>query len=186
MGRGLGAARAPHADAGARADASRVPRGVIVCGPARDPAARAGGARWRPRPGWPVLAEPTSGLRCGAHDRSHVVAHYDVLLRAERFADEHRPELVLRVGDTPTSKPLRAWLAEPRAGRARPARDLARADAQRASGSRRADPGAHLRRARGDDARRRRTPTGSRAGARPTRWSPPALAEAADPFEPKA
>ena len=61
--------------------------------------------------GWPVLAEPTSGLRCGPHDRSHVVAHYDVLLRSERFAAEHAPGLVLRVGDTPTSKPLRAWLA---------------------------------------------------------------------------
>jgi 2-succinyl-5-enolpyruvyl-6-hydroxy-3-cyclohexene-1-carboxylate synthase len=61
--------------------------------------------------GWPLLAEPTSGLRCGAHDRSHVVAHYDVLLRSEQFAAAHRPELVLRVGDTPTSKPLRGWLA---------------------------------------------------------------------------
>ena len=63
--------------------------------------------------GWPLLAEPTSGVRCGEHDRSHVVAHYDVLLRAEEFASAHRPELVLRVGDTPTSKPLRAWLADP-------------------------------------------------------------------------
>jgi 2-succinyl-5-enolpyruvyl-6-hydroxy-3-cyclohexene-1-carboxylate synthase len=50
-------------------------------------------------------------VRCGPHDRSHVVAHYDVLLRSEAWAAAHRPELVLRVGDTPTSKPLRAWLA---------------------------------------------------------------------------
>jgi 2-succinyl-5-enolpyruvyl-6-hydroxy-3-cyclohexene-1-carboxylate synthase len=41
-----------------------------------------------------------------------VVAHYDVLLRAGRFADEHVPGLLLRVGDMPTSKPLRAWAAE--------------------------------------------------------------------------
>jgi 2-succinyl-5-enolpyruvyl-6-hydroxy-3-cyclohexene-1-carboxylate synthase len=41
-----------------------------------------------------------------------VVAHYDVLLRVERFAGGHRPGLVLRVGDMPTSKPLRAWAAE--------------------------------------------------------------------------
>ncbi|MEA2350632.1 MAG: 2-succinyl-5-enolpyruvyl-6-hydroxy-3-cyclohexene-carboxylate synthase, partial [Thermoleophilaceae bacterium] len=39
------------------------------------------------------------------------IAHYDVLLRSERFASEHRPELAVRVGDTPTSKPLRVWLA---------------------------------------------------------------------------
>ena len=46
------------------------------------------------------------------HDRSHVVAHYDVLLRIEDFAREHAPGLVLRVGDMPTSKPLRALVAE--------------------------------------------------------------------------
>jgi 2-succinyl-5-enolpyruvyl-6-hydroxy-3-cyclohexene-1-carboxylate synthase len=62
--------------------------------------------------GWPLLAEPTSGVRCGDHDRSHVVAHYDVLLRVDEFLDAHRPGLVLRVGDMPTSKPLRALVAE--------------------------------------------------------------------------
>ncbi|MEJ7715890.1 MAG: hypothetical protein WKF40_09410 [Thermoleophilaceae bacterium] len=40
-----------------------------------------------------------------------MVAHYDVLLRSGEFAAAHAPELVLRVGDTPTSKPLRAWMA---------------------------------------------------------------------------
>jgi 2-succinyl-5-enolpyruvyl-6-hydroxy-3-cyclohexene-1-carboxylate synthase len=34
-----------------------------------------------------------------------------VLLGVERFAAEHGPGLVLRVGDMPTSKPLRAWSA---------------------------------------------------------------------------
>jgi 2-succinyl-5-enolpyruvyl-6-hydroxy-3-cyclohexene-1-carboxylate synthase len=86
------------------------PRGVIVCGPTAEalaePAARLAAAG-----GWPLLAEPTSGVRCGPHDRSHVVAHYDLLLRAEPFARAHRPGLVLRAGDMPTSKPLRAWLA---------------------------------------------------------------------------
>ena len=51
-----------------------------------EPAARPG----RRGCGWPLLAEPTSGVRCGTHDRSHVVAHYDVLLRDERFAAAHR------------------------------------------------------------------------------------------------
>jgi 2-succinyl-5-enolpyruvyl-6-hydroxy-3-cyclohexene-1-carboxylate synthase len=59
-----------------------------------------------------LLAEPTSGVRCGDHDRSHVVAHYDVLLRSEGFATQHQPGLVLRVGDMPTSKPLRQWVAQ--------------------------------------------------------------------------
>jgi len=89
---------------------AEAPRGVLVCGATAEtlavPVARLAAAS-----GWPVLAEPTSGLRCGAHDRSHVVAHYDVLLRDAAFAAAHAPDLVLRVGDTPTSKPLRAWLA---------------------------------------------------------------------------
>jgi 2-succinyl-5-enolpyruvyl-6-hydroxy-3-cyclohexene-1-carboxylate synthase len=84
--------------------------GAIVCGPTRYEVA-ASAARLAAATGWPLLAEPTSGVRCGPHDRSHVVAHYDVLLRSQRFLDAHRPDLVLRVGDTPTSKPLRAWLA---------------------------------------------------------------------------
>ena len=39
------------------------------------------------------------------------IAHYDALLRDAGFAAEQRPDLVLRVGDLPTSKPLRQWLA---------------------------------------------------------------------------
>jgi len=88
---------------------AELPRGVIVCGAAPEPIA-APVARLAAACGWPVLAEPTSGLRCGEHDRSHVVAHYDVLLRNEGFADAHTPAMVLRVGDTPTSKALRGWL----------------------------------------------------------------------------
>ncbi len=85
-------------------------RGALVCGSA-DPGLAEPVAELAAATGWPVLADPLSGLRCGPHDRSHVISHYDVLLRSEAWADAHRPELVLRIGDTPTSKPLRAWLA---------------------------------------------------------------------------
>ncbi|HEV7846007.1 MAG TPA: 2-succinyl-5-enolpyruvyl-6-hydroxy-3-cyclohexene-1-carboxylic-acid synthase, partial [Thermoleophilaceae bacterium] len=87
------------------------PRGLIVCGPCHEDVAAAA-ARLAAEAGWPLLAEPTSGLRCGEHDRSHVIAHYDVLLRIERFADANTPALVLRVGDMPTSKPLRQLVAK--------------------------------------------------------------------------
>jgi 2-succinyl-5-enolpyruvyl-6-hydroxy-3-cyclohexene-1-carboxylate synthase len=53
------------------------------------------------------LADPLSGARRGPA----AVAHYDALLRDEGFVGSHRPDLVLRVGDLPVSKPLRAWLA---------------------------------------------------------------------------
>ena len=86
------------------------PRGAIVCGTVGGEVAEPV-ARLAQQSGWPVLAEPASGVRCGEHDRSHVVAGYDVLLRDAPFAAAHAPDLVLRVGDTPTSKPLRAWVA---------------------------------------------------------------------------
>lgn len=61
--------------------------------------------------GAPILAEPTSGLRFGAGGDATVVAAYDLIVR--ELPDRLRPDLVLRFGDTPTSKPLRALLADP-------------------------------------------------------------------------
>jgi 2-succinyl-5-enolpyruvyl-6-hydroxy-3-cyclohexene-1-carboxylate synthase len=57
--------------------------------------------------GFPLLGDPLSGARSGGA----AIAHYDALLRDERFAGHHTPDLVLRVGDLPTSKALRTWLA---------------------------------------------------------------------------
>ena len=57
--------------------------------------------------GWPVLADALSGLRTGPG----AVAHYHALLGCEPFAQAARPAAVLQVGDLPTSKRLRSWLA---------------------------------------------------------------------------
>jgi 2-succinyl-5-enolpyruvyl-6-hydroxy-3-cyclohexene-1-carboxylate synthase len=86
-------------------------RGIVVAG--RDERVLAG---WSPgqaasafaaAAGWPLLADPMSGARSGAA----AVAHYDALLRDESFLATVEPDLVLRVGDLPVSKPLRRWLA---------------------------------------------------------------------------
>jgi 2-succinyl-5-enolpyruvyl-6-hydroxy-3-cyclohexene-1-carboxylate synthase len=106
-------ASAPHSD-DVHAVAERIaaePRGLIVCGPCHEAVAEAA-SQLAAEAGWPLLAEPTSGVRCGDHDRSHVIAHYDVLVRIEEFARENAPGLVLRVGDMPTSKPLRDFVAK--------------------------------------------------------------------------
>jgi 2-succinyl-5-enolpyruvyl-6-hydroxy-3-cyclohexene-1-carboxylate synthase len=86
--------------------------GVIVAGRQLDPELREPLAHLARASGFPILAEPTSQLRCGPHDRSHVIGSYDLLLRDEHFARSVVPELVLRFGEMPTSKPLRTWLAE--------------------------------------------------------------------------
>lgn len=57
--------------------------------------------------GWPLLADPMSGARRGVA----AIAHYDALLRERSFADAHKPDVIVRIGDLPVSKPLRTWLA---------------------------------------------------------------------------
>jgi 2-succinyl-5-enolpyruvyl-6-hydroxy-3-cyclohexene-1-carboxylate synthase len=91
---------------------AEAPIGAIVAGRQLDPELRGPLAHLASAAGYPILAEPTSQLRCGPHDRSHVVTAYDLLLRDERFRENAAPELVLRFGEMPTSKPLRSWLAE--------------------------------------------------------------------------
>jgi 2-succinyl-5-enolpyruvyl-6-hydroxy-3-cyclohexene-1-carboxylate synthase len=85
--------------------------GVVVAGRQLDPELREPLAQLARVAGLPILAEPTSQLRCGPHDRSHVISTYDTLLRNESFRESVRPDLVLRFGEMPTSKPLRTWLA---------------------------------------------------------------------------
>jgi 2-succinyl-5-enolpyruvyl-6-hydroxy-3-cyclohexene-1-carboxylate synthase len=84
--------------------------GVIVAGRQLDPELREPLAHLARVSGLPILADPTSQVRCGPHDRSHVVVAYDLLLREEHFARSVVPDLVLRFGAMPTSKPLRAWI----------------------------------------------------------------------------
>jgi 2-succinyl-5-enolpyruvyl-6-hydroxy-3-cyclohexene-1-carboxylate synthase len=79
------------------------PRCVIVAG-AGSPA---GLSDLAARAELPLLADPMSGARRGPA----AIAHYDLMLREPSFTDEHRPDLVIRVGELPTSKPLRGWLA---------------------------------------------------------------------------
>ncbi|MHB8532027.1 MAG: 2-succinyl-5-enolpyruvyl-6-hydroxy-3-cyclohexene-1-carboxylic-acid synthase, partial [Solirubrobacteraceae bacterium] len=83
-------------------------RGVIVAGRHERPTPLGeAAAALAERRGWALLADPLSGARRGAA----AIAHYDALLRDGSFADAQRPEVILRAGDLPISKPLRAWLA---------------------------------------------------------------------------
>ncbi len=81
------------------------PRGLVVAGWGSG-ASPAAVERFAAAAGWPVLADPISGLRTGPH----AISTYEALLRAPGFAERHRPDLVLRLGAAPTSKPLTTWL----------------------------------------------------------------------------
>lgn len=64
------------------------------------------------RTGWPILADPISGLRRGPHtNRAPVLATGEHLLSSQ-WAKNHQPEVVLQLGAMPTSKSYRLWLDE--------------------------------------------------------------------------
>ncbi len=81
--------------------------GVIVAGRDDSGALGPAAAALAERLAWPLLADPLSGARRG----SAAIAHYDALLRPGAWPDLPAPGCVLRLGDLPTSKPLRRWLA---------------------------------------------------------------------------
>lgn len=58
--------------------------------------------------GWPVVADPRSGLRTG---HPGVVTTADALLRNPAVADAMRPDLVIRMGEPAASKVLGGWLS---------------------------------------------------------------------------
>ena len=115
---------APEAMTAVAEIVAATPRGVVVAGREERSADLPGAvAAFAEAAGYPVLADPLGGARAGAA----AIAHYDALLRDEQFATAQLPELVIRVGDLPTSPSLRRWLASLGAhpGRNRPGWRLA-------------------------------------------------------------
>jgi 2-succinyl-5-enolpyruvyl-6-hydroxy-3-cyclohexene-1-carboxylate synthase len=99
-------------------------RGLIVCGPI-DPASLPGGAGGAARQGlaravealaealgWPVLADACSPLRFRPEVSASLIANGDALARSPTLRASLKPDLVLRLGQVPTSKALGEWLAE--------------------------------------------------------------------------
>jgi len=89
---------------------------VVVAGPWRGSPARWPGhlqalIRWQRRSGWPVLADPLSGL--WGQPGLALVAGYDLLLEAPESALA-APQ-VLRLGSLPASRRLERWLESLRA-----------------------------------------------------------------------
>lgn len=89
-----------------------VERGLIIAGPQDDAELPAALARLAAATGYPIMADPLSGVRCGPHDRSLVISHADHLVRPGPWHDAHLPELVIRFGAAPTSKPVMTLLGE--------------------------------------------------------------------------
>ena len=94
-------------------------RGLIVAGPADPPGIDAESVTALSHAtGFPVVADPLSGVRYGGHTRvAPVIGAYDAYLSADVAGEAGSapgwsdPEVVLRLGASPTSKNLREYLA---------------------------------------------------------------------------
>ena len=91
------------------ASASSGRRGLVVCGPESPGLPVEGVVGLAGALGWPILADALSGLRT-ASAADGVIAHYDAILREPSAAERLAPEVVIRFGAQPTSKPLATWL----------------------------------------------------------------------------
>lgn len=92
----------------------RFDRGLIIVGPVHpvDPVAYCRTvAQLAHLLGFPVLAEGVSPLRNYAALNDHLISTYDAILRHPEDAERLTPNAVIRLGDMPTSKVLRQWLA---------------------------------------------------------------------------
>ncbi len=89
---------------------AREPRGIIICGPGEAPGLAAAAVTLSEASGYPILADPLSGVRFGPHERRGVIDAYDPFLRDQETAESLQPDFVIRVGALPTSKPLQQFL----------------------------------------------------------------------------
>ncbi|MCH2186512.1 2-succinyl-5-enolpyruvyl-6-hydroxy-3-cyclohexene-1-carboxylic-acid synthase [Myxococcota bacterium] len=89
-----------------------VEQGWIVCGPMPPSGERdLQLAQLARASGWPLLADPLSGLRRGRHvEEALVLAHSDLWLRDEIVRAKVAPRMIVRFGDAPTSKAFRLAL----------------------------------------------------------------------------
>ena len=89
-----------------------IQQGWIVCGPMPPCPERDEHLAHLARvSGWPLLADPLSGLRRGPQvEETPVLAHFDLWLRDERVRARMAPRMILRFGDAPTSKAFRLAL----------------------------------------------------------------------------
>ena len=91
------------------------PRGVILVGPVQPSHPQdycKAIAQLAQYLGWPVLADGLSPLRNYRDLNPNLVTTYDLILRQATWTAAQAPTLVIQIGLLPTSKVLRAWLAQ--------------------------------------------------------------------------
>ncbi len=87
-------------------------RGLIICGPDSNKNPAADVVTMAQRLCYPILADCQSQTRCGPHDRSLVIDCYDSFIDDRELKTSLVPQVVLRFGALPVSKPLTGYLQQ--------------------------------------------------------------------------
>ncbi|CAH0227269.1 2-succinyl-5-enolpyruvyl-6-hydroxy-3-cyclohexene-1-carboxylate synthase [Peribacillus sp. Bi96] len=85
---------------------SQAKQGIIVCGELPQPEMKEAIVALAAKLGFPLLADPLSQLRSGSHDKAIIIDTYDTFLRDEAAKAAFKPDVILRFGAMPVSKPL--------------------------------------------------------------------------------
>lgn len=85
-------------------------RGLIVCGPAVDSNRAEDVVALAHRLDYPILADCLSQVRCGKHDAGPVIDCYDMFIDDQELTGTFTPEVIIRFGALPVSKPLVGYL----------------------------------------------------------------------------
>jgi 2-succinyl-5-enolpyruvyl-6-hydroxy-3-cyclohexene-1-carboxylic-acid synthase len=94
-------------------DLKGIKRGLVICGEPENNDAGETICRLAEKLGFPVLADPLSGLRrMSSRSVKVVIEGYDTFLRDEKTATSFHPELILHFGAVPVSKGLKLWLKQ--------------------------------------------------------------------------
>ncbi|WP_110114227.1 2-succinyl-5-enolpyruvyl-6-hydroxy-3-cyclohexene-1-carboxylic-acid synthase [Bacillus sp. CGMCC 1.16541] len=84
----------------------RYEKGLIVCGDHVDENLASSICALAEKLQFPIIADPLSQVRSGKHDKRYVISTYDTILKNDELFELLHPDVVIRFGAMPVSKPL--------------------------------------------------------------------------------
>ncbi|WP_239254247.1 2-succinyl-5-enolpyruvyl-6-hydroxy-3-cyclohexene-1-carboxylic-acid synthase [Listeria ilorinensis] len=85
-------------------------KGMIIVGPINKKELDEAFVQLARKLGWPILADPLSGLRSYGELDEIIIDQYDAFMKNPDHLTELTPEIIIRFGAMPVSKPLKIWL----------------------------------------------------------------------------
>lgn len=85
-------------------------KGLIICGVLDHPYLQDSIIELAEKLGYPILADPLSQLRSGNFSGDYIIDNYDAILKETQYKEKLKPDVILRFGGMPVSKPLTLFM----------------------------------------------------------------------------